>query len=337
MKYFKYILLFFSFPFWSQTGGESVFAFLNLPTSARQAALGGSILTLTDDVNQPNWNPATINANMDKMLALNYVNFLGDINFFSAGYAYHFNEHFGTIHSGLSYMNYGNLIAADQEGTETGTFKAYDLALSLGYGYQLPKTQFFVGANLKLIQSKIEAYNAMGIAGDFGIMYYNPNKPYIFSLVVRNLGKQLVRYEVAKEKLPMQIQAGMSYQLEHVPIRLYTTLDNLQKWQLAYANPSDVSEDLLTGEMTLKEPTFFNNALRHLVIGAELFPDKGFSLRIGYNVQRAQELKMKDIRTFAGLSFGFGLKVKSMKLNYAYSKYHPASNSHNFSVNVNLK
>lgn len=337
MKYFRYILLLISIPFWSQTGGESVFSFLNLPTSARQAALGGSILTLTDDVNQPNWNPATINSDMDKMLALNYVNFISDINYFSAGYAYHINDHVGTIHSGLSYMNYGNLIAADEDGTETGTFKAYDMALSIGYGYQLPKTHFYLGGNIKLIQSKIEEYSSMGLAGDFGVMYRNPNKPYIMSLVVRNAGTQLVQYEETKEKLPLQIQAGMSYQLEHVPLRIYTTLDNLQKWQLAYANPSDASEDLSTGEITIKEPTFLNNAFRHLVVGAELFPDKGFSLRLGYNVQRAQELKLKDTRSFAGLSFGFGLKVKRMKLNYAYSKYHPASNSHNFSLNIDLK
>ena len=41
----------------AQVGGESVFQFLNLTSSSRQVALGGEVLTLMDDVNQPIWNP----------------------------------------------------------------------------------------------------------------------------------------------------------------------------------------------------------------------------------------------------------------------------------------
>ena len=62
-----YYLLFFLIPFTtlSQVGGENVYQFLNLPTSARQIALGGEVLTLLNDVNQPTWNPSTINENID--------------------------------------------------------------------------------------------------------------------------------------------------------------------------------------------------------------------------------------------------------------------------------
>jgi len=37
----------------AQVGGEEVYQFLNLSTSARQVALGGDVLTIVDDVNQP--------------------------------------------------------------------------------------------------------------------------------------------------------------------------------------------------------------------------------------------------------------------------------------------
>ena len=33
-----------------QVGGESIYQFLNVSTSARQVALGGEVLTLMDDV-----------------------------------------------------------------------------------------------------------------------------------------------------------------------------------------------------------------------------------------------------------------------------------------------
>jgi hypothetical protein len=56
---------------YAQVGGENVYQFLNLSTSARQIALGGEVLTLTDDVNQPIWNPSTINEDLDGKLTVN--------------------------------------------------------------------------------------------------------------------------------------------------------------------------------------------------------------------------------------------------------------------------
>lgn len=324
-----------SFTALAQVGGEKIFTFLNTPVSARQAALGGITLTQTDDVNQPLWNPATITDEIDRNLSLNYINFLADINYFNVSYAHTFQRYTGTLHTGLTYLNYGKFIAADETGVETGQFKAYDMALSVGYGYQIPRTNFYVGSNLKVIHSKIETYNAFGIAADFGAMYKNDREPYSLALVVRNVGLQVKTYDGLREKLPFQVQASMAYRLEYVPLRIYTTIDNLQQWQLAYANPSDTTMDFENNVIENK-PSFFNNAFRHLVVGAELFPEKGFNLRLGYNVQRANELKINETRTFAGLTFGFGLKIRKLKLNYAFNKYHPATDSHTFSLGIQL-
>lgn len=335
MKYFLFIISFFTLSSYAQTGGEQVYSFLNFSTSARQTALGGSVLTLTDDVNQALWNPATINEEMDSKASINYVNFLAEINYLSVAYAYTVDKHIGTFHSGLTYLNYGTFIAADENGLETGTFKAFDMAFSVGYAYKIPRTNFFVGANAKIINSVIEQYSSLGLAADVGVLYFNTDKPYRFSAVVRNAGSQITNYTDLQEPLPLQIQLGGSLQLEHVPLRLYGTLDNLQRWKLAYNNPSDSTTDF-EGNVTSNEPTFINNLMRHVVVGAELFPDKGFSLRTGFNFQRAQELSLNNKRTFAGISFGFGLKVKRFKLNYAFSKYHIVADTHSFSLEINL-
>ena len=335
MKYLSLLFVFISTVGFSQVGGEHVYSFLDFSTSARQTALGGSVLTLTDDVNQPLWNPASINKNLDNRFSFNYVNYLLEINYLSAVYAYTFNDHLNTFHTGITYLNYGTFIAADENGTETGTFKAYDMALSVGYAYQIPHTDFHLGMNVKLINSVIEQYTSMGIAGDFGILYESEFKPYQFAAVIRNLGTQLTTYDTTRERIPFQIQVGGSYRLEHVPIKIYGTLDNLQQWQLAYANPSDATTDL-EGNTIDNSPGFFDNLMRHVVVGAELFPEKGFNLRMGFNVQRAEELGLNNVRTFAGLSFGFGLKVKRIKLNYAFAKFHPVADSHSFSLEINL-
>ena len=72
--------LLFSVSTFSQVGGERIFNFLNVTTSARQAALGGEVLTLYDDINQPLWNPSTINKEIDNQASVSYVDFLADIS-----------------------------------------------------------------------------------------------------------------------------------------------------------------------------------------------------------------------------------------------------------------
>ena len=64
----------------AQVGGESIYNFLNLSSSARQAALGGKTITLMDDVNQAFWNPAIISNQIDNKIGVNYMNFLADVN-----------------------------------------------------------------------------------------------------------------------------------------------------------------------------------------------------------------------------------------------------------------
>ncbi len=333
---FCLLIFFFTLLSTAQVGGEQVYSFLNYSTSARQTALGGSVLTLRDDVNQPLWNPACINEDMDANMSFNYVNYLSDINYLSAAYAYNVDRHVGTFHAGITYLNYGTFIAADENGNENGTFKAFDMAFSVGYAYQIPHSNFFVGANVKVINSVIEQYTSLGLAADIGIMYFNENKPFQIAAVVRNAGAQITNYTNTQEPLPLQVQVGGSYQLEHVPIKLYGTLDNLQRWKLAYPNPSDNTTDF-EGNITKDKPDFITNLLRHVVIGAELFPESGFSVRTGFNFQRAQELSLNEKRTFAGISAGFGLKMKRFKLNYAFSKYHPISDVHSFSLEINLQ
>ena len=93
------IILCFVYQFsMAQVGGERIYNFLNIPTSAAQAALGGEVLTLNDDVNQPLWNPSTISRYMDNQTALNYVNYLADIYMGSITFAHLINRRFGTLH-----------------------------------------------------------------------------------------------------------------------------------------------------------------------------------------------------------------------------------------------
>ncbi len=297
--------------------------------------MGGNVLNLIDDINQPTWNPAVISSSLDNQLALNYTDYLAGIALGSVSYAKLISRRFGTIHANIKYLNYGELIEADVNGNELGTFNANDFALSIGYSRNLPWTNVFFGTNLKFINSSIGNFSSSGIAFDFSLLYYTPYKPYSFTLVLRNLGLQLNSFDGLRENLPFRIAFGGSYQLEYVPLKIYGTIDNLQKWNLSVPNPSLEQLDL-EGNITQQNINIFNNAIRHLSLGAELFPEGSFNIRLGYNFRRAAELQLQNIRTFAGLSFGFGLQMRKIKFNYAYASMHSAENTSTFSLLIDL-
>ena len=61
----------------AQTGGNTVYNFLNLVPNARIAALGGYAPAVRDhDLNIGLINPALLNKEMHNQLALNYLNFV---------------------------------------------------------------------------------------------------------------------------------------------------------------------------------------------------------------------------------------------------------------------
>ena len=329
------IILLISTQTFSQVGGEQIFNFLNVTTSAHQAALGGETLTIQDDVNQPLWNPSTISRFMDNHVSVNYTSFLSGVNMGSLTFAHLINRRFGTLHGGIQYVNYGDFIGADENGIETGNFTARDLALSVGYAYNIPWSDFYIGSNIKFLSSKIENYTSQGAAFDFGVYYFTDYRPYSFTAVIRNVGYHFSPYDEKREDLPLEFAVGASYKLKDVPLKWHLNLINLQKWNIAVPNPSDNQTDL-EGNTTISDINFFTNAIRHVVIGAEFFPDKGFNIRLGYNFRRAAELKLTETRTFAGISAGFGLKMGRIKLDYAYTKYHPAENTSTFTLHIDL-
>ena len=319
-----------------QRGGKSVYQFLNLAQSPRQAALGGKTVTVVDyDVNQAFYNPATINEKMHNRLSANYGSYYGEVSYGTAAYAYTYDRHLQTFHAGISYVNYGTFEGRDELGNLTSDFTGSEAALSLGYAYNIPWTDMFVGANAKLISSTLESYNSWGAAVDLGFLYVDVDNDINYGLTVRNLGFQIKPYQDTNEKLPLAIDAGISQLMLHVPIRWHVTLENLQQWNIAFSNPNR-AEGSLDGGSEEEKVSFFNNALRHVILGAELFPEKGFNLRLGYNFRRGEELRIVDKRNFSGISVGFGLRFGKVKFDYSYSRYTIAANTSLFGLMIDL-
>ncbi|MDO4729190.1 MAG: type IX secretion system protein PorQ [Bacteroidota bacterium] len=332
-----YILLFFSsLCVYGQIGGQSVYTFLNMMNAPRQAALGGRVVTLYDyDVSQAVYNPAVINDMMNNRLAVNYGNYFGEVSYGTAAYAFGVDKYNKMFHVGVNYINYGSFEARDEYGVQSGTFTGSETALSVGYAHQVPDSKFHLAANLKFITSVLESYNSLGMAIDLGVVYRNPESTLNASLVLRNMGMQLTTYAGTKEKIPFEIIAGISQELENVPVRWHVTLDNLQQWNISYVNPAQTQQGL-DGSIIEKKPSFLNNALRHLSFGVEIFPQKAINLRLGYNFRRGQELALEEHRTFAGISAGFGLRMGKLRFDYSYSRFTSAGSTSIFGLMINL-
>jgi len=323
-------------PVFAQLGGNATYQFLNLMSSPRQAALGGKIITNVDyDVTQGLYNPATINLEMDNQLALNYANYLGDISYGTAAYAYTIDRRVQTFHAGITYVNYGSFDGYDENGNSTGTFTGNETALSFGYAFQIGFSDFYAGANIKLISSKLEQYSSLGGALDFGLIYINEYLEFNAALAIRNLGTQFTTYAGLNEPLPFEIDLGFSQKLKNVPIRWHLTFENLQQWPIAAANPARVTTDL-SGNQTQEEIGFLSQLIRHTLVGAELFPDRGFNIRLGYSFRRAEELRILEQRNFSGLSFGIGIKFNKLRFSYTHARYSSASNTSFLGVQISL-
>ena len=318
----------------SQTGGETLYSFLNIPTSAKQVALGGVTLTSRDDVSQTLWNPSSVNSKMENDLSLNYIKYISGINVGSMSYAKSINPLYGTAFIGVQYFDYGSFERTDATGpTVLGVFSARDLSFNIGYGYTLQS--FSIGASLKYISSKIDTYTSSALLYDLGVTYIHPSEPFLMSLVLRNSGKQVSAFIDDKELISHNVILSVEYRLEHVPIKVYGALDELNNWNISVPNPSKAKTDL-EGNVTPENVSDINNALRHLSIGAELWPEKMINLRIGYNHRRSQEYQLNEVRTGAGLSYGFGINTKFLRFDYAYAKFQEGAKYSTFGLTVHL-
>lgn len=325
-----------SAPLFAQLGGKSTYQFLNIISSPRQAALGGKIITNVDyDVTQAIYNPATINVDMDNQLAFNYANHLGDIRYGTAAYAYTIDRRTQTFHAGVTYINYGSFDGYDENGNSTGSFTGNEVALSLGYALQIGFSDFYAGANVKLISSKLEQYSSFGGAIDLGLIYIDSYLDFNAAIVIRNIGTQFTTYAGLNESLPLEIDVGLSQTLQNVPIRWHLTFENLQQWPIAMSNPARATTDL-SGNQTQEKVGFLSEIIRHTIVGIELFPRRGFNLRMGYSFRRAEELRIEELRNFSGLSFGIGIKFNKFRFSYTHARYSLASNTSFLGMQISL-
>lgn len=335
-----FVLIFSSARLAGQVGGKGTYQFLNLPNSARIAALGGNFLTINDDdIALTLANPSLINEKMNNQLGFSFVDYFTDVNYGFAQYSRTFNKA-GSFVGTMQYIDYGKFQEADEAGVQYGYFHAGEYALNIGWGRKLTP-RLAIGSNLKFIYSSLESYNSFGMAVDVAGSYFSKDELFDASIIFRNIGYQIVSYRAGNhEPLPFEIQGGISKKFKHIPFRISVLLTHLEKWDVRYENHINPSGgiDPITGEPNKISgiDEFADNLMRHIIIGGEVTIAKFLSLQGSYNYQRRQEMKVPENLSTIGFSWGFGIRVKQFHFSYARSAYHLVGSPNFITIMVNL-
>lgn len=286
----------------SQTG----YNFLRLPVSSHAAALGGENITIIeDDISLVFHNPALLGSVRDKTFGLTFMTYMEGAVTAGAAYSQVVGSR-GTWGVSAQYMDYGSMKEVDADNIQTGEFSAKDIAIGGTFSYELSE-RIVGGITARVVTSYIGDYNSWAMSVDLGLNYYDPDHEWSLSAVAKNLGGELKAYDEEYNKMPLNLQVGVTKRIMHGPLRLSVTATDLTHWD--YDN------------------------LHHLVAGLDIILSPQIYLAAGYNFRRADEMKIQssedddDDSHWAGLSFGAGLQLERFKLHVAYAKYHVSSSS----------
>jgi long-subunit fatty acid transport protein len=302
---FAFLLTLFAIAAVAQVESQTEYNFLRLPVSAHAAALGGDNITLIEDDEALIFhNPALLSSVTDKTINLNYMNYMSGVNTASAAFNRVVKERASWAVSG-QFIDYGKIKEVDENNIQTGEFSARDISVAGYFSYMLTN-HIAGGISAKFITSYLGSYNSIGFGVDLGVNYYHPDKEWSLSLVLKNLGGQLKAYDDNYEKMPIDVQMGVSKQFSSIPLRLSATFVDLNHLDYTFSD--------------------------HIVLGAEFMLTESFWIGGGYNFRRASEMKIqssdgKSSSHRAGLSLGTGINLERFKLNLAYGKYHVSSSS----------
>ena len=310
----------------------TAYNFLSVPVSSHVYGLGGhNISLIDDDVNLVEQNPALLGAEFDHQVGLNYMRYIGDTNFAGVRYGQGVSRH-GSFAAGIQYFGYGKIEGASVDGVSTGTFGASDIAFNLTYSHDVTK-HLRGGITLKYLYSKYEDYTAGAVAADLGLSYYDPAHEFSASLVAKNLGGQVKKFNNYKDNLPWDIQVGVSKMLGKAPLRLHITAYELARWKSPYYKIEDINNP---NSALVKEESFGSNLLRHLVLAVDVLPTNNIYLGIGYNYRMRTDMATYKRDFMSGLTVCGGLKVKAFGIGAAFARPHSGATTMMFNLTSSI-
>jgi hypothetical protein len=308
--------------------GKSAYSFLKIGVGAKSQAMGGAFVGLADDLSSLYVNPAGLTApvysikkvddffyeeeetstittkpaNTNRFIAT-YINYLLDFQTGYLGYVRSLNEK-TALGASIHYQNYGTFTRFEVDGTENGTFGAWDMAFGGSYSKKLSRN-LSIGTTGKIILEHIDNYSSDAMALDLGILYRLTDGRTSLGLAITNLGFQLKGMTKShKDPLPLVVDAGFSHRLKGLPLT-FTSDATL---------PSD------------NDPYF--------AIGGQWESFSPFFIRFGWTLAGNDYKTDSDKDNYGGLAGGFGYIYQKYVFDYSYSSYADLGNVHRITISV---
>jgi hypothetical protein len=269
-------------------------------------------------------NPALVSDSLAGFASAGYTFYVADIGQSTFTYAHPFKK-IGVISFGVQHINYGEIEGYDAAGQEIGSFTSGETAVVISKSHRV--SHFTMGISIKGVFSTIAGFRSNAVMLDIGGTFRHPTQDLTAGLVFKNLGFAFSEYsETSDTEVPFDVQAGVTFKPEHMPLRFSLTAYNLATSGDAYDNPDDPDDN----------PGSIDKLMRHINFGAEILFHKNVHVLLGYNVLRRQELKNLNAGSGAGITFGAALNIKSFDIVFSRSGYTINNGAYAFTVSANV-
>lgn len=315
--------------------------FLLIEPGARAIGMGESYVAIADDATASYFNPAALAGQTRKKVNFTHSKWLpglaDDLSYEFLAYSTPV-EGWGNIGVNVALLNLGEQIRTDERGNTQGTFRSYDMALSVAYGAEIGDNMS-AGIGLKFIRSNladqgagIERGKGVGnsFAADLGLLW-KATPSVSVGAALRNLGPKIAYIDASQaDPLPQHIVLGVAYEL--MDTQYHDVLMSFDLYKPLIADGSFISNmvkawaDEGMGDEFKEMDLHFGGEYKY---GLSARQDEAFfALRAGYSWDSDGELKTP--------TFGVGLKYNRFQVDVAYitGEDTPMQDNTRFSLNL---
>ncbi len=339
--------------------------FLQIEPDSRGAGMGNANVAIADNAYAIFWNPAGLAFQKGNQISITHSNWLPQFHtdlFYDYLVGKYYVDDVGTFAGGITFLNLGKQTITDETGNIRGTFKSYQLAVDVSYGFKVSKN-FSLGTGLRYIYSDLvpagtivgeqEAKNGTSVAFDVAGLYrtdvfnvLNRRARFSAGANLSNIGPPIQYTDnPQKDPLPTELRAGWSYtmELDEDGYNTITIAQDVSKI-MARRDTAGYNEGLINGIFnSWGSITRYNgeknvtlSLLDQLMVGTglEYWYNNQFAVRTGYFFESPKNGGRRY------LTFGAGLRYNIFGVDFSYiytlKQDNPLSNTIRFSLLLNF-